>query len=109
MRMFKKFGLCLFAAAISGYAYADIIELDAVSPDRCRQQILDSKDQVPVIAAYTSNPNDSSVSFMKKFETLAKEHPERTFFKWDAKKDMLHLTQTLCMQQLGLMVQPSIM
>jgi hypothetical protein len=107
MRVFKKFALCLFAAAISSYAYADVIELDAFNPDHCRQQILKSTDDLPVVAAYTSNNKDSE-SFMKKFELLAKEHPERTFFKWDAKKDVQHVTQTLCVQQLGFLVQPNI-
>jgi len=105
MKMFKKFALCVFAAAISSYAYADIIELDAFNPDHCRQQILKSTDELPIIAAYTSDNNDES--FVKQFELLAKAHPERTFFKWDAKNDLLHLSQTLCLQQLGLFVQPS--
>lgn len=107
MRVFKKFALCLFATAISSYAYADIIELDAFNPDHCRQQILKSTDDLPVIAAYTSGNSDSE-SFMKKFELLAKEHPERTFFKWDAKQDVQHVTQTLCLQQLGFSIQPNI-
>ena len=109
MRMFKKFALFLFAAAISSYTYADIIELDAVNPDHCRQQILQSIDDLPVIAAYTSNQyDDNSKLFMKKFELLAKTHSERTFFKWDAEKDVGHLTQSLCLQQLGLFVPPNI-
>lgn len=109
MRTFKKIALCLLATAISSYTYADIIELDAANPDNCRQQILKSTDELPVIATYTSNSNDGqSASFMKKFEALAKEHPEKTFFKWDAEKDALHLTQTLCLQQLGLAPHPSI-
>ena len=109
MKMFKKFALCLLATAISSYAYADIIELDAANPDNCRQQILKRTDELPVIATYTSNSYDGqSAPFMKKFEALAKEHPEKTFFKWDAEKDMLHLTQTLCLQQFGLAPQPSI-
>lgn len=109
MKMFKKFALCLFAAIISSYAYADIIELDAFNPDHCRQQILQSADELPVIATYTSNSyDDNSKEFMKKFNLLAKEHPERTFFKWDAEKDTGNLTQSLCLQQLGLFVQPNI-
>src|SRR3990167_4852863 len=109
MRMFKKFALCLLAAVISSYAYADIIELDTFNPDQCRQQILKSTDELPIIATYTSDRGDgNSEAFMKKFEVLAQEHPERTFFKWDAKKDLLHITQTLCLQQLGLFVQPNI-
>ena len=109
MKMFNKFVLCLFAAAISSYAYADVIELDAINPDHCRQQILQSTDDLPVIAAYTSNQYDNnSKLFMNKFELLAKAHPERTFFKWDAEKDAVHLTQSLCLQQLGLSVTPNI-
>ncbi len=107
MRMFKKIALCLCAVAISSYTYADVIELDAFNPDHCRQQILNSADDIPVIAAYTSDNQDSEL-FMKKFELLAKEHPERTFFKWDSKKDVLHTTQTLCLQQLGFSIQPNI-
>ncbi len=109
MKMFKKISLLLVAAAISSYTYADIIELDAVNPDHCRQQILQSTDELPVIAAYTTNPyDDNSKVFMEKFEFLAKAHPERTFFKWDAEKDVAHLTQSLCLQQLGLFVPPNI-
>lgn len=109
MRVFKKFVLCAFVAAMASYAYADVIELDAFNPDHCRQQILKSTDELPVIAAYTSDSNDgNSQVFMKKFEVLAKAHPERTFFKWDAKKDVQHATQTLCLQQLGFFVQPNI-
>src|SRR5689334_17349113 len=101
MRTFKKLSLFLFAVAISSYTYADIIELDAINPDHCRQQILQSTDDLPIIAAYTSNQSDgNSKLFLKKFELLAKAHPERTFFKWDAEKDVAHLTQTLCLQQL---------
>lgn len=108
MKMFKRMTLCLLAAAISSYAYADIIELDAVNPDHCRQQILQTTDDLPVIVAYSSNQYDeNSKLFMKKFELLAKAHPERTFFKWDAKKDVGHLTQSLCLQQLGLFTQPN--
>jgi hypothetical protein len=110
MGMFKKFASCVFAAVISSYAYADIIELDALNPDHCRQQILNSADNIPVIAAYLGKTTSGdSVEFMKKFELLAKAHPERTFFKWDADKDMLHLTKTLCLQQLGISIQPNIM
>lgn len=110
MTLFKKLTLCLFATVISSYAYADIVELDAFNPDRCRQQILKSADELPVIATYSSDKHDgNSEMFMKKFELLAKEHPERTFFKWDAKKDVLHATQTLCLQQLGLTIQPNIL
>lgn len=109
--MFKKFVLCLFAAAIASHAYADIIELDAVNPDNCRQQILHSVDSLPVIATYTSNSNDDhgiSKQFMEKFEILAKSHPERTFFKWNEAKDKAQLTKSLCLQQLGNLFQPNI-
>ncbi|MFC3907494.1 hypothetical protein ACFORL_00185 [Legionella dresdenensis] len=109
--MFKKLALGLLATAISGYSNAGIIELDAFDPDHCRQQILQSSDDLPVIAAYTSEIGNESESeaFMDKFELLAKEHPERTFFKWDANRDVQHTTQALCMQQLGFFMQPSIM
>lgn len=107
MRMFQKIALCLCAVAISSYTYADVIELDAFNPDHCRQQILNSTDDIPVIATYTSGNQDSEL-FMKKFELLAKEHPERTFFKWDSKMDVQHITQTLCLQQLGFSIQPNI-
>lgn len=107
MKMFQKLALCLLAAGISSYTYADIIELDSFNPDHCRQQILKSADNLPVIATYIDGGKDSE-SFMKKFDLLAKEHPERTFFKWDAKKDVLHATQTLCLQQLGFSLHPSI-
>jgi len=109
MKMFKKIALCLFATIISSYSYANIVELDAVNPDHCRQQILKSTDNLPVIAAYTSNPNDgNSKPFLEKFEILAKTNPEKTFFKWDAEKDVMSLTQTLCLQQLGIFASPSI-
>ncbi|HAT6977946.1 TPA: hypothetical protein I8Y81_003201 [Legionella pneumophila] len=109
MKMFKKISLCIFAAAVSSNVCADIIELDAFNPDHCRQQILQSADVLPIIATYTSDINNStSVSFMENFEILAKSHPERTFFKWDAKKDVQHVTQSLCLQQLGFFIQPSI-
>jgi len=49
----------------------------------------------------------ASKSFMEKFELLAKNHPEKTFFKWDANKDVQHVTQSLCLQQLGFSIQPS--
>lgn len=105
----KKVALGLLVAAISSYAYADIIELDEYNPDHCRQQIIKSADILPVIATYTSDGSDgNSEAFMKKFEVLAKNHPERTFFKWDAKKDTLHVTQSVCLQQLGVFVQPNI-
>ncbi len=108
--MFKKFSLIMLATVISSNTYAEIIELDAINPDHCRQQLLKSTDELPVIAAYTSNPNDgNSKLFMKKFELLAKGHPDRTFFKWDAKKDLGHVTQSLCLQQLGFFVPPNIM
>lgn len=107
MKMFKKMALCLIAAAISSYTFADVIELDALSPDHCRQQILNSTDETPVIAAYLSNDQDSDL-FMKNFDLLAKEHPERTFFKWDGKKDIFHATQSMCLQQLGIFMKPSI-
>lgn len=100
--------LSVLTTAVSSYAYADVIELDALNPDHCRQQILKSVDELPVIAAYTNNPNDSSVDFMTKYEALAKKHPERTFYKWNIDKDALHLTRTLCIQQLGVPVVPSI-
>lgn len=44
---------------------------------------------------------------MEKFETFVKAHPERIFFKWNANKDVLHTTQTLCLQQLGFLIPPS--
>lgn len=98
----------LFAALVFSSAHADIIELDPLNPDHCRQQILESADYLPVIAGYSSDKYDRvSKAFMEKFEILAKEHPERTFFKWDALKDTLHLTQTLCLQQSGLFIQPN--
>ena len=110
MSMFNKLSLCVLAVAISSVSYANIIELDALNPDHCRQQLLNSKDYVPVIATYHSdNIGWPSHEFMKKFEILAKQHPERTFFKWDAKKDWAHATQTLCIQVLGFSVQPYIM
>jgi hypothetical protein len=109
MMIFRKFALLLFSAAISSHTYANIIELDAINPDHCRQQILQSTDDLPIIAAFTSNQYDeNSKLFMEKFELLAKTHPERTFFKWDAEKDVVHLTQSLCLQQLGLFGQPNI-
>lgn len=109
MMIFRKFTLFLLTAAISSYTYAGIIELDAINPDHCRQQILQSTDDLPVIGAFTSNQYDeNSKLFMEKFELLAKAHPERTFFKWDAEKDVGHLTQSLCLQQLGLFVPPNI-
>ena len=109
MKTFKKIALCLFATIISSYSYANIVELDAVNPDHCRQQILRSTDNLPVIAAYTSNSNDrNSKPFLEKFEILAKTNPEKTFFKWDAEKDVMSLTQTLCLQQLGIFASPSI-
>lgn len=109
MMIFRKFTLFLLTAAISSYTYAGIIELDAINPDHCRQQILQSTDDLPVIAAFTSNQYDeNSKLFMEKFELLVKAHPERTFFKWDAEKDVGHLTQSLCLQQLGLFVSPNI-
>ena len=107
MSMLRKSLFCLLSVTISGYACANIVELDAFNPDHCRQQILKSADELPVIASYESGRRDSE-SFMNKFELLAKEHPERTFFKWDATKDGYHATQTLCLQQLGFTMQPSI-
>lgn len=109
MKVFKKIALCMLTAFSTSYAYADVIELDASNPDHCRQQILNSTDDLPIIAAYKNNPNDSSVNFMQKFEALAKQHPERTFYKWNADNDELHLTLTLCIQQIGVPVVPSIM
>lgn len=109
MKILRKFALLLFTAAISSYTYADIVELDAVNPDHCRQQILQSQDELPVIAMFTNNQYDEpSKLFMEKFELLAKTHPERKFFKWNAEKDVLHLTQSLCLQQLGLFAPPNI-
>lgn len=107
MKVLKKIASCLFAVVLSSHAYADIIELDAFNPDHCRQQLLQSTDDLPVVATYTTDDTDSE-RFMRRFERLAKEHPERTFFKWDAKKDLLHGTQTICLQQLGFFVQPNI-
>jgi len=107
MKIYKKLSLCLFAAAISSSVFADIIELDPFNPDRCRQQILKSADELPVIATYNMKDYPDSESFMEKFELLAKEHPEKTFFKWDAQKDIQHVTQTLCLQQLGFLIQPN--
>lgn len=108
MKMLKKFVSCLFITAISSYAYADIIELDASNTDHCRQQILHSTDELPVIASYDMNQFPDSESFMNKFEMLAKQHPEKTFFKWNAEKDVMHTTQSLCLQQLGLTAQPNL-
>lgn len=109
MTTFKKFALCIVAATISSLSYASIIELDALNPDTCRQQILKSTDEAPIIAAYKSdNLDGNSKEFMKKFELLAKQHPERTFFKWDVRKDWAHTTQLLCIQQVGFSIQPNI-
>lgn len=109
MKIAKKIALSLFTAVISSYAFADIIELDTFNPDHCRQQILQSKDELPVIASYsTYKYDDNSKMFMKEFKKFANSHPEKTFFTWDAEKDALHLTQTLCLQQLGLIAQPNI-
>lgn len=108
MRILNKVAFCALASVISSYTYANVIELDAFNPDHCRQQILQSTDEMPVIAAYMTGNSDSD-AFMQKFETLAKTHPERTFYKWDSKKDWQHATQSLCLQQLGIFIQPSIM
>lgn len=35
--------------------------------------------------------------------------PNRTFFIWDADKDIAHVSQTLCLQQLGISITPSLM
>lgn len=110
MNMFHNIASCLFAATISSIACAEVIELDAYNPDHCRQQLLNSTDELPIIATYNSeDKHGNSGQFMKKFELLAQEHPERTFFQWDVSEDRLHITQSLCMQQLGFVMQPNIM
>lgn len=107
MKTSKRLALGLFIAAISSSVFADIIELDSLNPDHCRQQILRTTDGLPVIATYNMRDYPDSESFMEKFELLAKDHPEKTFFKWDAQKDVQHVTQTLCLQQLGFLIQPN--
>lgn len=109
MNMLKKISVVLLSGIVSSYAYADIIELDAINPDHCRQQILTSKSLMPIIALYSSDSHNGSDAFMKNFETLAAEHPDLAFYKWDEKKDTLNLTRSLCMQQVGVPVVPSIM
>lgn len=109
MEMLKKFGVLLLSAMVSNYAYAGIIELDAMNPDHCRQQILTSESLMPIIALYSSDSRNGSDAFMKNYETLAAEHPDLAFYKWDMKKDTLGLTRSLCMQQVGVPVVPSMM
>jgi hypothetical protein len=107
MSIFKKLGSSLLAVLVSSYAYADVIELDALNADVCRQQILKSTDDAPVIAIYSSTWNEGSIEFIKNIEQLAKTNPKRTFFTWDASEDKMHTTQALCLQQLGLLIYPS--
>lgn len=105
MKMVQKIAFCIFAAFVSNLSYAEVIQLDAVNPDICRKQLMNSKDELPIIATYD---NDHGYSFMKKLEVLAQQHPERTFFKWNASDDTFHLTQSLCLQRLGFIVEPNI-
>lgn len=98
MSLLKKLRASLFAVLVSGYAYADVVELDALNADVCRQQILNSIDDAPVIAVYSSTWNGGSPEFIKNIEQLAKINPDRTFFTWDASEDKMHTTQSLCLQ-----------
>ena len=108
MSVLNKIGASVFALLLSSYACAEIIDLDAMNADVCRQQILKSTDDAPVIAIYSSTWNDGSPEFIKNLEQLAKENPSRTFFKWDASEDLMHTTQSLCLQQLGFLIFPSL-
>lgn len=107
MSVLKKLGSVLFAVLISSIAYADVIDLDAKNPDVCRQQILNSTDDAPIIALYSSTWNEGSPEFINNIEQVAKANPKRTFFKWDASEDVMHLSQSLCLQQLGMVIYPS--
>jgi hypothetical protein len=63
--------------------YAEIIELDNQDPDHCRQQVISDKDDVPVVLAYFSWCEPAKEFIQNIFEPVAKEHPERTFFKFN--------------------------
>lgn len=108
MTNIKKISLLVWAALFSNFTYAEIIELDAYNSDHCRQQLLKSTDELPVIAIYGDFYEDSE-SFLKKFEELAKQHPERDFFKWNQDEDVFHTSQSLCLQQLGVIMPASLM
>lgn len=91
-------------------AHAELIELDTQSPDHCRQQVLNAPDEMPVILAYFDGCEPAKKFIENVYEPIAKEHPERTFFKYNMDSNSSDWqTYSQCLQLAGHIGSPTAM
>jgi len=81
-------------------AYSEVIDLNHYSADICRQQILHSPDEYPIIMTYFHDC-EFAKKFMPVYEAVAKDHPERTFYRFDYQGEWGQIILSQCLDQLG--------
>lgn len=111
--MFKKAVLLSIGLLCTQAASAKVTALSNLFPDVCRQQLMTSVDDYPVVMVYRSDEPDQD-ELMKRYEELSDEyaisHPTRKFFKFDmAENNYNWQAYTACTQQQGIIGTPSMM
>lgn len=104
MNKLKKLILLISTVVLCNAGYAKVIDLDR-NPDTCRQQIFNSPDEFPIILSYYHDC-EWAQKFMPVYETVAKEHPERTFYRFDFQNAKTQYAQ--CIDQLGGSLSPQL-
>jgi hypothetical protein len=108
--LMKKMIFAIGIAVLCSYVHAEIIELDTYNPDHCRQQILSSNDNAPVVLAYFEDCEPAKQFIKNVYEPVAKEHPDRAFFKFNADPNASDWqAYSQCLQLLGHVGSPTAM
>lgn len=108
----KKFMLLGLTILFSQTSIAQVVALDALNPDNCRQQLMSVEDDYPVVVVYRSDlpeQDQMMATYEKLSEEYAQEHPTRTFFKFDMADYYNWQAYTACTQQQGYIGTPSAM
>lgn len=100
-KKFKVFFLLGLSIVFNQAVFSKVIDLDTFNPDQCRQQLLHSVDSFPIVLTYFPECPYAK-KFMPIYEAVAKEHPERTFFRYNFNENAVsNQNLAICLQQLG--------
>lgn len=80
--MIRKLVICTVFCGLTTAAMANVIELDNINADHCRQQLASSTDQLPVVFIYMKGcPYADKLRPI--YEEVANEYPARTFYAFN--------------------------
>lgn len=112
MNKSKKLLLLGLSVLFSQASMAEVVKLDHLNPDNCRQQLMSVEDDYPVVVVYRSDlpeQDQMMATYEKLSEEYAQEHPTRIFFKFDVADYYNWQAYTACTQQQGYVGTPSAM